>query len=129
LLDRFDLRVDVLRPEVEQLLGGEPGEGSAAVAQRVAAARELALGRGVLANAHLRGSELDRWAPVTDRAHDLLATTLRTGRLSARGLDRVRRVARTIADLAGHDGALTATHVGTALHLRADVRLGAGVLA
>ncbi len=129
LLDRFDLRVDVLRPEVEQLLGGEPGEPSAAVAERVITARELAIRRGVLANAHLRGSELDRWAPVTDDAHDLLAGALRAGRLSARGLDRVRRVARTIADLAGHDGSLTTAHIGTALHLRADVRLGAGVLA
>jgi magnesium chelatase family protein len=129
LLDRFDLRVDVLRPDVEQLLGGEPGETSASVAERVVAARDLALRRGVLANAHLRGSELDRWAPLTSDAHDLLAGTLRSGRLSARGLDRVRRVARTIADLAGHDGALTTGHVGTALHLRADVRLGAGVLA
>jgi len=129
LLDRFDLRVDVLRPDVEQLLGGEPGESSAAVAERVAAARTLASERGVLANAHLRGSELERWAPVTTEAHDLLAGTLRAGRLSARGLDRVRRVARTIADLAGHDGPLTTSHIGTALHLRADVRLGAGVLA
>ena len=129
LLDRFDLRVDVLRPDVEQLLGGEAGESSSVVAQRVAGARQLALARGVLANAHLRGSELERWAPVTAEAHELLASTLRSGRLSARGLDRVRRVARTIADLAGHDGALTGAHIGTALHLRADVRLGAGVLA
>ena len=129
LLDRFDLRVDVLRPDVEQLLGGDPGESSAAVAQRVASARTMAEDRGVLANAHLRGSELEHWAPVTHDAHDLLAGTLRSGRLSARGLDRVRRVARTIADLAGHDGPLTSAHVGTALHLRADVRLGAGVFA
>ena len=129
LLDRFDLRVDVLRPEVEQLLGGDPGEPSAVVAERVVAARDLAIRRGVLANAHLRGSELERWAPVTDDAHELLASTLRAGRLSARGLDRVRRVARTIADLEGHGGALTTEHIGTALHLRADVRLGAGALA
>jgi magnesium chelatase family protein len=129
LLDRFDLRVDVLRPEVEQLLGGEPGEPSEAVAGRVVAARDLAMRRGVLANAHLRGSELERWAPVTSEAHDLLAGALRAGRLSARGLDRVRRVARTIADLADHDGPLTRAHVGTALHLRADVRIGAGAQA
>lgn len=129
LLDRFDLRVDVLRPEVEQLLGGEPGEPTATVAERVATARDRSVLRGVLANAHLRGSELDRWAPLTDEAHDLLAGTLRAGRLSARGLDRVRRVALTIADLAGHEGPLTTAHIGTALHLRADVRLGAGVLA
>jgi len=129
LLDRFDLRVDVFRPDVEQLLGGEPGETSAVVAQRVAAARVLAADRGVLANAHLRGRDLERWAPVTADAHELLASTLRAGRLSARGLDRIRRVARTIADLAGHDGTLGTDHIGTALHLRAEVRLGAGAVA
>ena len=129
LLDRFDLRIDVLRPDVEQLLGGEPGEPSATVAERVATARDRAVLRGVHANAQLRGSELDRWAPVVPAAHDMLAGALSAGRLSARGLDRVRRVALTLADLAGHDGPLTTTHIGTALHLRADVRLGAGVLA
>ena len=129
LLDRFDLRIDVLRPEVEQLLGGTPGERSETVAARVVSARDRAVLRGVRANADLQGRELDRWAPLTSDAHDLLAEALRHGRLSARGLDRVRRVALTLADLAGADGPLTTSHVGSALHLRADVRLGAGVVA
>lgn len=129
LLDRFDLRIDVLRPDVEQLLGGDPGEETASVAARVAAARDRAVLRGVHANALLRGSELDRWAPLEPAAEGLLRDVLRSGRLSARGLDRVRRVALTLADLAGHEGPLTAGQVGTALHLRADVRLGAGVYA
>jgi magnesium chelatase family protein len=121
LLDRFDLRIDVLRPDVEELLGGEPGEASAVVAARVAAARSRARERGVGANAELDGPELDRWAPLAPEARDLLATVLRTGRLSARGLTRVRRVALTLADLSGHDGPLSAGQVGTALQLRADV--------
>lgn len=121
LLDRFDLRVDVLRPDVDQLLGGEPGEPSRVVAERVAVARKRALLRGVRANAYLAGPELERWAPLAPDARDLLATVLRTGRLSARGLARIRRVALTLADLAGHDGPLTAGQVGTALQLRADV--------
>ena len=45
---------------------------------------------------------------------------LRAGRLTGRGLGRVRRVARTIADLGGHDGPLTADHVSAALALRAE---------
>jgi magnesium chelatase family protein len=121
LLDRFDLRIDVLRPEVEELLGGEPGEASEVVAARVAAARARARARGVRANAELGGHELDHWAPLTSEARDLLATVLRTGRLSARGLTRVRRVALTLADLAGHHGPISAGQVGTALQLRADV--------
>ncbi|CAN5802955.1 YifB family Mg chelatase-like AAA ATPase [soil metagenome] len=121
LLDRFDLRVDVLRPDVAQLLGGEPGEPTETVAVRVAAARDRAALRGVRANAELWGSELDRWAPLATDAHDLLAMVLGSGRLSARGLTRVKRVALTLADLDGHEGPLTASHVGTALQLRADV--------
>lgn len=124
-LDRFDLRVEVLRPDVEALLGGTGGEPTATVAARVAAARARATARGVRVNADLSGPGLDRWAPLDGDARDLLATVLRSGRLSARGLARVRRVARTLADLAGHDGPLTAGQVGTALHLRADVTGGA----
>ncbi|CAN5905014.1 YifB family Mg chelatase-like AAA ATPase [soil metagenome] len=121
LLDRFDLRVDVLRPEVEELLGNERSESTATAAARVITARDRALLRGVRANAELCGPELERWAPLDGDARELLATALRGGRLSARGLDRVRRVALTLADLAGHDPPLTAGQVGTALQLRADV--------
>ncbi|MCU1499681.1 MAG: putative magnesium chelatase [Acidimicrobiales bacterium] len=121
LLDRFDLRVDVLRPEVPDLLGGEPGEPTARVVARVVGARARASARGVRANAELDGPELDRWAPLAADAHGLLTTALGSGRLSARGLTRVKRVALTLADLDGHEGPLTAGHVGTALQLRADI--------
>nr|MBA3282990.1 ATP-binding protein [Acidimicrobiia bacterium] len=84
-------------------------------------ARDRAVLRGVRSNAELAGPDLDRWAPLTTDARDLLATVLRAGRLSARGLARVRRVALTLSDLSGHDGPLTAGQVGTALQLRADV--------
>lgn len=129
LLDRFDLRVDVVRADPEQLLGGDAGECTATVAQRVARARERAAARGVVANAHLRSPELRRWAPLAPSASDLLTGALESGRLTARGLDRVRRVALTIGDLAGHDGPLTDVQVASALALRADVRVGSGVVA
>jgi magnesium chelatase family protein len=106
---------------VEELLGGALGEPTTSVAERVATARDRAVLRGVRANAALGGPDLDRWAPLAPDARDLLGTVLRAGRLSARGLARVRRVALTLADLAGHDGPLTAGQVGTALQLRADV--------
>lgn len=121
LLDRFDLRVDVLRPDVEELLGGEQGEPTGTVVERVVAARDRAAARGVRSNAELDAQALERWAPFEPDARELLATVLRAGRLSARGLARVRRVALTLGDLAGHDGPLTAGQVGTALQLRADV--------
>ena len=120
LLDRFDLRVEVLRPEVDDLLRGEPGESSTRVAERVAAARERARHRGVWANAELGAAALDECAPLSDGAALVVEQALRSGRLSARGLQRVRRVALTLADLWGCDGALGSDQVSLALSLRAD---------
>jgi magnesium chelatase family protein len=120
LLDRFDLRVEVCRPSVDDLMGRTPGESSAAVAERVVAARDLAILRGVRANADLPPDRLDEVAPLAPGAHDLLEGALRSGRLSARGLHRVRRVARTIADLQGAPLELSASHVAMALSLRVD---------
>ena len=121
LLDRFDLRVQVFRPEVDRLLGGEPGPSTADAARRVAAARERAAQRGVSCNAMLDGAHLEDVAPLDDEATAALATALGTGRLSARGLTKVRRVALTVADLAGHSDRLTAFHITTAMAMRIDV--------
>lgn len=120
LLDRFDLRLEVLRPDVDDLLRGPPGEPTAAVADRVAAARRLAIERGVRANAELPGPALDDLAPVEPGAGDLIEVALRAGRLSARGMHRVRRVARTLADLDGRPGPVTVDDVARALMLRSD---------
>ena len=121
LLDRFDLRVVVTRPDATSVLGGPPGEASAPVAARVAAARELARHRGVRANAELPASRLDELAPLAAGGARLLEHRLRSGLLSARGLHRVRRVARTIADLAGTAGPVAEDHVCLALSLRAEL--------
>jgi len=118
LLDRIDLRVHVERPTVGQLLDGEVGESSAAVRARVLAARQRAAERGVRANAELAPEMLDRVAPVDDAGMALLRVALDEGRLSARGLTRVRLVARTIADLADCD-AIDERAVAGALALRA----------
>jgi magnesium chelatase family protein len=121
LLDRFDLRVLVGRPDVGALLGGRPGEPTAAVADRVVAARERARARGVAANADIPSDRLDAVAPLSAPAAALLEQRLRTGTLSGRGLHRVRRVARTVADLDGAPALVTDEHVSLALGLRADV--------
>jgi magnesium chelatase family protein len=122
LLDRFDLRVEVTRPSAEELLGAPPGEPTAAVAARVAAARSLAEERGVAANADLDAAGLDRWAVPGPEATALLESSLAAGRLSARGLARVRGVARTLADLAGcTEPELSADHVAAALAMRQPI--------
>lgn len=99
LADRFDLRVVVHRPSVDDLLGADPGEPSAAVRERVVAARALALERGGKLNAELGADELDAVAPLADDARAVLRDEMERGRLTGRGYHRIRRVARTIADL------------------------------
>jgi magnesium chelatase family protein len=74
----------------------------------------------VVANAALPAWRLDDVAAVDRAATRLIERALRAGRLTGRGLGGVRRVARTIADLAGHVGPLGVEHVSTALALRAD---------
>ena len=125
LLDRFDLRVMVDRPEPSDLLPSSPAgavsESTDTVSTRVQAARARASARGVGCNAAIPGPRLDQVAPLDKSATRLLEVRLRQGRLSARGLHRVRRVARTIADLQGRDGSVTSEDVYAALALRSDV--------
>jgi magnesium chelatase family protein len=125
LLDRFDLRVEVTRPTVTDLRGHARGEPSADVRARVLAARAVAARRGFRANADLPTDRLDELAPLSPDAADVVAGALQSGRLSARGLHRVRRVARTVADLEDAPAELTAAHVATALSLRIDAGLSA----
>jgi magnesium chelatase family protein len=120
LVDRFDLRVEVGRADVAELLSGESGESTAEVARRVTQARAVAGARDVPANAQLPAWRLDDVAALDRAATRLVERTLRAGRLTGRGLGGVRRVARTIADLGGHDGTLGVEHVSAALALRAE---------
>lgn len=114
LLDRIDLRVGVTAVPSDELLG-PPGEPTTAVRRRVVAARARQAARGST-NAHLGRPDLDD-LPVTAEAGDLLAQAVGSGTLTARGFDRVRRVARTIADLADRD-LVEADDVAEALVLR-----------
>jgi magnesium chelatase family protein len=120
LLDRFDIRVEVCRPDVTQLLRGGEEESSDTVAARVASVRARAVERGVRANAELQGKAVDRAAPLTDSATNVLESALRAGRLSGRGVGRVRAVARTIADLR-QELLVDAEHVALALNLRTEL--------
>lgn len=121
LLDRFDMRVHVQRPSSAELFDPTVGESSAVVAERVAAARLVAQGRGLSGNVALRADQADEFAPLDAAAKRLLVRAVDDGRLSARGVHRVRSVALTIADLDSHDGPLLDRHVASALVLRADL--------
>jgi magnesium chelatase family protein len=123
LLDRFDLAISLSRPDVDDLVSGEPGECSAEVAERVRFARLEATARGVRCNSELPASSLDETSPLTPDAAALLERRLRSGSLSARGFHRVRRVARTIADLDRVGPLVGPRQVAEALSLR-EARAG-----
>jgi magnesium chelatase family protein len=118
LLDRFDLRVGVHRPDVDDLLASGGGESTAVVAERVAIARRRALNRIGMTNAQIPPAHLDVLAPMSSAAKSLLRIELERDRLTGRGYHRVRRVARTLADLDGDGELVEDSHVAMALQLR-----------
>lgn len=128
LLDRVDLRVEVDRVTRAQLTQrGARGESTTTVADRVRAARERAAARLAgtpwRTNSEVPGRELrSRWHAATG-SMDEAERNLERGVLTARGLDRVLRVAWTVADLVGHDRP-DATDVALALQLRTGVPRG-----
>ncbi len=112
LLDRFDLVVPLARPDPEQLLDGAPGGSTAASVARVARARERAAARTGPGEPAGVGDP-----PMEPGATRLLSAKLREGALTARGLHKVSRVARTVADLLGAEQ-VREEHVSDALALR-----------
>ncbi|MGW3096505.1 YifB family Mg chelatase-like AAA ATPase [Streptomyces sp. NPDC001102] len=128
LLDRVDLRVEVDRvTRAELTLRGARGESTATVADRVRTARQRASARLAgtpwRTNSEIPGRELrSRWHAASG-AMDEAERNLERGVLTARGLDRVLRVAWTVADLVGHDRP-DATDVALALQLRTGVPRG-----
>jgi len=121
LLDRFDLRVAVMRPQADEMLSTTPAESSSLIAQRVALARSVAIERNACLNSALNAELLEAFAPLSNEAKALLRHQLERGRLSGRGYHRVRRVARTIADLRGDIGQIEEAHIAAALALRVGV--------
>jgi magnesium chelatase family protein len=124
LLDRFDLRVGVARPGVDDLLQSGGGESTAAAAARVSTARSAAVELRGMLNSEIPASHLDILAPLQPAARSMLRNELERERLTGRGYHRIRRVSRTIADLDGDMSAVVAEqHVALALQLRVRLRV------
>jgi len=129
LLDRIDLRVELAAPTLDEL--GEPARpsGSGSASQITAAglrdqlARAAALQRarqGERRNCELDADALDRHAPLDSAARGLLGKLARQRGLSARAVQSLRRVARSVADLDGSEATTTA-HLARALALRSPI--------
>jgi magnesium chelatase family protein len=125
LLDRIDMRVSVPRVTPDALLDEAPGESSAVVAARIASARARALARSGVTNGRLAGAALLAACQLDRAGRRTLGEMAAVRAMTARGIHRSLRVARTIADLAGHE-AVEAADLTAAVTLRED---GAGRLA
>jgi magnesium chelatase family protein len=117
LLDRIDMHVEVAALAYRELAGKEGGEETAAVRTRVEEARTRQRARGARTNARLSTPELARVAVLDSDGHRILERAVERLALSARAIERVRRLARTIADMEGSDG-VHGAHVAEALQYR-----------
>ena len=105
LLDRIDLHVDVdaVNPWEMKTKNESPIETSAQIRERVVAARNRQIARQGYVNALLDGADLDKYVVLNDELTNFLNTAAEKMGMSARGYNRIKRIARTIADLRGGD--------------------------
>ena len=122
LLDRIDLHIEVPAVKFRDITSEQTGETSAQVRERVIVARKRQQERfkskpKITCNARMGSCELKQYCVLDEATLDLLKLAMTDKGLSARAYDRILKVARTIADLAGSDG-LTADHVSEAIQYR-----------
>ncbi|NJN57956.1 MAG: YifB family Mg chelatase-like AAA ATPase [Leptolyngbyaceae cyanobacterium SL_5_9] len=126
LMDRIDLQVAVNRLKPEEITQQPMGEDSVSVRERVQVARDRARTRfqndTPRCNAEMQSRHLRQWCPLDNATRNLLEGAIRKLGLSARATDRILKVARTIADLAG-DESLQAHHVAEAVQYRTIDRM------
>ena len=105
LLDRIDLHVDVdaVNPWEMNNSDNAPVESSAQIRERVVAARNRQIARQGYVNALLDGADMDKYVVLNDELTTFLNNAASTMGMSARGYNRIKRIARTIADLRGDD--------------------------
>ena len=122
LLDRIDIQLEVPPVPVSDLEGLERGEPSAAIRERVVAARAVQTARfagkpSVRCNADMSGKDITEFCTMTEDAKNILRLGMEDYGLSARAYSRVLKVSRTIADLAGSE-AILPEHVTEAVRYR-----------
>jgi magnesium chelatase family protein len=121
-MDRIDLHIEVVPVPLAEMSAASQGESSAAIRERVIAAREVQRRRfadceGVHTNAMMNSKMLRQFCPLSRESAAMLETAMERLSLSARAYDRIIKVARTIADLAGSQD-ITTAHIAEAINYR-----------
>ncbi len=122
LLDRIDLHVEVPAVKFREIAGAQTGEPSAQIRARVVAARQRQQTRfrdrpKITCNARMGTRELKSYCALDEATMDLLKFAMTDMNLSARAYDRILKVARTIADLAGAER-IASEHISEAIQYR-----------
>ena len=122
LLDRIDLHIEVTPVSLEELSSDRTEESSATIRERVVRARAIQTARfegieGVHTNAMMNSRMLREYCPLEASARTLLERAMERLNLSARAYDRIIKVARTIADLAGEEQ-IAPAHIAEAITYR-----------
>ncbi len=122
LLDRIDLHIEVPAVKFRDMSSVQASETSAQIRERVIAARQLQTQRfaakpKVTCNARMGARELKTACELDEPTRDLLKHAMTEYNLSARAYDRILKVSRTIADLAGSEK-ITADHISEAIQFR-----------
>ena len=128
LLDRIDIHIEVTPVPFEKLSEERKGEGSVEIRKRVTAGREIQTARfvgldNVHYNAQMNTKQIREYCKLDDKSKALLKNAMERLNLSARAYDRILKVARTIADLAGEQ-ALNGNHISEAIQYRSLDREG-----
>lgn len=124
LLDRIDLHIEVPRVKFEKLASTELAESSVKIRERVETAREIQnrrfYGLPVKANSEMRNQEIREFCKLNEESMDLLRAAVTQMHLSARAYNRILKLSRTIADLAGKDEIQT-EHIAETLQYRSKI--------
>ncbi len=124
LLDRIDIKIRVPRVKYDDLSSKRRSEPSSAIRERVSAARKIQTQRlekyKLFCNAQMNHALIQKLCVLEPEAEELLKETFETKKLSARSYDRIIKVGRTIADLAGGAEKISTRHISEAIKLRSD---------
>ncbi len=117
LLDRIDIHIEVPAVKYKEMAGEATGETSEKIRQRVAGARTVQRERFGHANARLAPKEMKQHCRLDTDCQELLKMAMTELNLSARAYDRILKVSRTIADLAGSEQ-IQSDHISEAIQYR-----------